>query len=288
MTIYQKIIVLILIVIISLGCSLTQTLSASTPDAGGEVFQDTPVIASDTPVVFTSTPEEPTITPTVALPTVTPDYMPVLNSEHFTDENETPKYSIDITFPSFEGVPDSEIFNQGIAGLLESEKDAFKAMAQENEEWRAANMPEVGNDMYVDYIITNDKKGLISILFTISTYTAGAAHPFPYSMTLSYDIAAGHFIELAELFWPGANYLELLSGFCITSLRDSGIDPWEDGTLPITENYRNWNIQEDGLLITFDVYQVTAYAAGPQNVLVPYRELRESIPPVGLLARFLE
>lgn len=275
---YPKRILLMILVIITLGCSLTQTLSAPTPTVG----------ASEPPVVFTATPEEPTLTPTEALPTDTPEYVPVLNSEYFTEENETPKYIIDITFPSLEGVPDSDIFNQGIADLLELEKDAFKTMAGDNEEWRAANMPEVGNDMYVDYILANDKKGLISILFTISTYTAGAAHPFSYSMTLNYDIAAGHFIELAELFWPGANYLELLSDHCLTSLRDRGIDPWEEGALPLQENYRNWNIQEDGLLITFDPYQVAAYAAGPQKVLVPYRELREIIPPGGLLARFLE
>jgi hypothetical protein len=278
MNLFTKSFFLILIVFISLGCALTQTLSDPTPT----------VRASDTPAVFTTTPEEPTKTPTEASPTDTPEYAPELNSENFREENETPKYIIEITFPSLVGVPDSEILNQGIADLLELEMDAFKTMAQDNEEWRAANMPEIGNDMYVDYIVVIDQKGLISILFTISTYTAGAAHPFSFSRTVNYNVSEEHFIELAELFFPGTNYLELLSDLCLSRLRDSGIDPWEEGALPIVENYRNWNIQDDGLLITFDVYQVAPYAAGPQRVLIPYQELRESIPPGGLLARFLD
>jgi hypothetical protein len=42
------------------------------------------------------------------------------------------------------------------------------------------------------------------------------------------------------------------------------------------------------LLITFDEYQVAAYAAGPQTVVVPYSELKGLIDPQGALGNFIQ
>jgi hypothetical protein len=46
---------------------------------------------------------------------------------------------------------------------------------------------------------------------------------------------------------------------------------------------RNWNITPDGLLITFDTYQVGPGAAGPQQVNVPYNALGSVINSQGPL-----
>ena len=54
------------------------------------------------------------------------------------------------------------------------------------------------------------------------------------------------------------------------------------------ENYRSWNITPKGLQITFDDYQVTPHAAGPQQVLVPYATLKALIDPAGPLAEFIK
>jgi hypothetical protein len=40
--------------------------------------------------------------------------------------------------------------------------------------------------------------------------------------------------------------------------------------------------------ITFDPYQVAAYAAGPQNVLVPFSALKEIIKPDGIVTQFVK
>jgi hypothetical protein len=45
-------------------------------------------------------------------------------------------------------------------------------------------------------------------------------------------------------------------------------------------------ITKKGLWITFDPYQVAAYAAGPQTVLVPYSALKDIIKPDGPVATF--
>jgi hypothetical protein len=60
----------------------------------------------------------------------------------------------------------------------------------------------------------------------------------------------------------------------------------EEGAGPKIENYHSWNITPMGLKITFDPYQVGAYAVGEHVIVVPYSVLKPIIKPDGLLAQF--
>ena len=93
-------------------------------------------------------------------------------------------------------------------------------------------------------------------------------------------------LTLGDLFLPNSDYLETIASYCITELsKQPGFDgPFTDGAKPTPENYRNWNITPDGLLITFDTYQVSPGASGPQQVLVPFPQLERAIDPQGPLA----
>lgn len=85
---------------------------------------------------------------------------------------------------------------------------------------------------------------------------------------------------------PGTDYLGLIASYYQDELsrRNIGYDGlFVSGADPTPENYRNWNITPGGLLISFDPYQVAAYAAGPQEVLIPYAKLSAIIDPNGPL-----
>ena len=60
----------------------------------------------------------------------------------------------------------------------------------------------------------------------------------------------------------------------------------ERGAAPSAKNYQSWTITRSGLGINFDAYQVGAYAAGPQFVMVPYSALKDLINPDGPIAQF--
>jgi len=60
----------------------------------------------------------------------------------------------------------------------------------------------------------------------------------------------------------------------------------DTGAGPRADNYRAWNITRKGLWITFDPYQVAAYAGGPQHILVPYSILKDIIKPDGPIGNF--
>ena len=126
--------------------------------------------------------------------------------------------------------------------------------------------------------------------FMIDNYFDGAAHPGQTSRTFTFDLASGHQVNLDQLFRPGTNYLQVLADYRKTELAggDNAFDTTVTGADPLPDNYRALNISVDGLVITFDSYQVAAYAAGPQIVTIPYIELQAIIDPSGPLEVYLQ
>jgi hypothetical protein len=148
-----------------------------------------------------------------------------------------------------------------------------------------------GSSFDVQYKLLSPPSNILSLKFEMEGYISGAAHPYHLSRTVNYDLEQGNDITLADLFLPNAAYLQTLSAYCTAQLktRDIGFDPdIFQGADPTLDNYRNWNITADGLLITFNEYQVAAYAAGPQSVAVPYSELKTLIDPHGPLGKFVQ
>ena len=174
--------------------------------------------------------------------------------------------------------------------------DFKKSMTEDaaREEIADDSLPDSTLD--IGYTITLATDDLISIQFDVGTYSRGAAHPNSNSVALNFDVRNGKLLKLADLFTPGAKYLQALSAFAIKDLKrqskEKGPDGMledetiEDGAGPKAKNFDSWTITKKGLGITFDSYQVAPYAAGPQYVLVPYAALKDLIAPNGPIAAF--
>jgi hypothetical protein len=173
-------------------------------------------------------------------------------------------------------------FNTAMTNLANAEIDTFKKNVTE----LADTSVSPKSFLEGKYSLILQSGDLWSFKFDFSVYIAGAAHPYSYSLTVNYDLGQGRQLALADLFLPNSNYLEAISNYCINELnkRQIGFDILSEGAAPMPENYRNWNITNEGLMITFDQAQVTASAAGPQTVIVPYGELGAVINPQGPLA----
>ncbi len=202
---------------------------------------------------------------------------------------QNPDYSITIKVPSLAGADDPrvEVFNALAASLVQAQVDEFK-----NNVNASAPLPADGthSELNVQYALLSPSLEIISIKFDISVYMQGAAHPFLVNRTLNFDLESGQELSLDSLFLPNSDYLITIANFCAAELqkRDIGFDgTFSQGAAPLPENYLHWNISADGLLITFEQSQVTAGAAGPQTVLIPFTELAALINPQGALAKFL-
>ncbi len=247
--------------------------------------------------IFTQTPPvESTAAPTpAALPTQSAQAGAPSISEQvklgfsqITETGNAPAYVITAQAPELQGLADPRVaqFNLLMRLLVEYEVNRFRADV-------LASQPVTplanGSSLDIQYTLVGQRGDVWSIKLDAYVYMDGAAHPTSYSITFNYDLAAGRELRLGDLFNNDA-YLQTISDFCKAELsaRDIGFsDPlWQSGAAPLEENYKRWNLSDEGLVITFDVYQVAPYAAGPQTVIVPYEALRGMANPGGAISVF--
>jgi hypothetical protein len=171
-------------------------------------------------------------------------------------------------------------FNRAVDGFTTYALDEFQ-------QWISNGLDEPGSTIWMTHTLTYGTEELVSVLFYVDGYVMGAAHPFHYSHSMNYDTAAVRMLELEDLFRPGTDYLAVLSQYSLDDLERQGVLEWKEGALPLAENFQRWNITPQGLLVSFDEYMIAPYAAGPQEVLIPYEVLAPVADSEGPLAWFL-
>lgn len=236
--------------------------------------------------------------PTAVLPPATENEAVIIDS-HFkvisktqNEENQTLNYTLDATYPQITGVPLStaaQNFNQQINKIVTSEIEQFKNSVQRDLPHMQTLPQDVRhNTLKMDYdvdVIHPDQLSLVSVRLNIEGMQAGRAHPFHVYRVLNFDLTHGKELALSDLFKPKTNYLHALSKYSSKQLNASLTDKWmiANGAKANPANYKNWNIQADSILITFDEYQVAPYTNGPQEVEIPFSELKNIFSPQALI-----
>lgn len=241
--------------------------------------------SSATPTSTPTSPPTPTSHPTSTPP---PLYLSIsLISVPLNETSQDPHYTVDAQIPSLTGSNDERVtrFNGEMTQLTREEIAKFKDNARMGYATPGSN----GSSYDQKYSLLSAPGNLFSLKFDINTYIEGAAHPSTHTRVINYDLEAGTDISLDQLFLPGTDYLKTIANYCIAQLKTRPIDFVSNsaGADPTPQNYGNWNVTPDGLLITFDEYQVAAYALGAQLVTVPYAELNSIIDPNGPLKPYL-
>src|SRR3990167_2412952 len=213
-------------------------------------------------------------------------------------EDIAPLYtSLDISYPQIVGEdlsPSANEFNKLVMQIITDQIQTFKNSVTRDLPHMKTLPEEVRkNTLFIDYdidVIYRDKRPIISIRFMIEGMQAGHVHPFHAHHVLNYDLNNKKILTLNDLFKSHSNYLRIISNYSLEKLtkkllEDSKDSPKEvtkmeatwitEGTQPTPKNYQVWNIEDDGLLITFNEYQVASYGAGPQVVEIPYSVLKK-------------
>lgn len=212
------------------------------------------------------------------------------------DNSKEKRYSIEAEYPEVQGDSRFDGFNREARNLVTKDVGAFKAGENSDENTGdAETLAETQNSsLDIRYEFRYATDDLISVEFTEASYERGAAHGNSLTEVLNYDVKNNRKIALGDLF-SAKNYLSVISNYCMKDLRDRAKrdsesmideDMMKSGASPQADNYRAVAITKKGLWVTFDPYQVAAYAAGPQYVLVPYSALKDLIKPDGPIAKF--
>ena len=217
-----------------------------------------------------------------------------------TLKKQTETLSIDITYPT---VPGEGKDVDSANAFLKSEIDTQLALFQKDADDSAQNT-DIGLPANIKSSITGSgsveevNARYASITMGTEWYIRGAAHPGHSMTTYIYDYKEKKFLSVEDLFTQGSDYLGLLSKLSKADLYeqsrsgDMGFSYDEgavtDGTKPTKENFSTVLPLKDGLAIYFGEYQVGPYAAGPQQVVIPYIKLRDVINKDGLLGMYIQ
>jgi hypothetical protein len=213
------------------------------------------------------------------------------------ETNKELRYSLDTEYPQIEADSRFDKFNREARAMIAKDVAAFKSAEAGPASDEDIDLPAETQNSTLDigYQIRLATDNLISIEFHQGQYSRGAAHGNSITTVLNYDVKNGKKLALADLFNPKSNYLSTISAYCIKDLKEQNKrdkesmlegDMIQSGASARADNYQAWTITKKGLWIVFDPYQVAAYAAGPQYVLVPYSALKPLIKPDGPVAGF--
>lgn len=189
----------------------------------------------------------------------------------------TSAYTIDFDYPVLVGASSEAV------DRVEAEIEAFVATTTklflESAETNLEYQSELGGNPYVlqaKYSVVKYSEKVSNVIFHGYLYTGGA-HGMPIIRTFIFDVSSGQRLTLADLFQSGTDYLGAMSDFSAAEIarRDVSDPDWiKSGTEPKPENYQEYYLTREGLMVIFPPYQVAAYAAGPQEVLIPFDRLK--------------
>lgn len=210
--------------------------------------------------------------------------MPKIDKE----QNAEQSYTIDVTYPQIEGenLPaNAKQFNKLISDMANHDVQQFKKYVAADQVHMKTLPPEIRkNSLHMDYdidVVKPSGKTLISVRLTVEGMQAGRAHPYHNHQVLNYDFSTSKVLALSDLFKAKAKYLNLIATEAKQRLNGKLEDKWmiAEGTKPLAKNFKNWNLENDGIVFTFDEYQVAPYVNGAQEVEIPYTALKAIISP---------
>lgn len=189
-------------------------------------------------------------------------------------KSDTAEFDLQIKYPQDFS---SKTIDKAVLEFIEATRKANTNHPKNN---KVPNGAPGINSLYVDYNIEFENKTALSLLFSISTFAQGAAHPNNSVSTLNF--INGEKVSLGQLFQDKSDYLTMLAEFSLAALNKKDIDDkdWiKKGSEGTADNYKNWYFSNNGLVIVFDTYQVAAYVYGPQTVEIPKSKLINILRP---------
>ncbi len=212
-----------------------------------------------------------------------------LISHRYQSVDKKNHYTINVKFPMIEGtLKSAQPFNNVVSTLVAKAVEGFQP--EFNKKFITEKTKDDANYLDLDYtVVSTNQRGLLSIRFTVETYFVPEAHPAHTSFVINYNFLTGKLIQLPDLFKAHSDYLDRISNFCRQALEKREFTDTKmiiEGTKPNIDNFRNWNVTRQGLLITFNPYQVAPYVDGSPHVLILRKDLLDILIPTSQL-RFI-
>jgi hypothetical protein len=214
-----------------------------------------------------------------------------------------PGYEVEYSLPVFHSTKFSNI--EEVSKILEADYIStlhdyrLEKLGQDSNSYSwAQSIYQRTNTYYAHYGDIFHENYFLSILFNVSWYGAGAAHPNHHFIT--YNFLLNPLIRITNitfLFMDHDSIFEKLVRYTRQAILELKIQDEEDKQVYSSEDFwdkdwinrgtKDWEsfsaftLSKEGLMIHFAPYQISSYAAGSHHVTIPYtffyRDLKQDI-----------
>jgi hypothetical protein len=202
-----------------------------------------------------------------------------IKSEKLNEETEA--YSVEIEVPIISGFENKEFEIQVNSDLTTGAADyasAIKTMALDIMEEGYLTSPYYAG---VNYNVIRNDDLYLSIELVYNEYTGGA-HGNYFSDVITYDVEEEKVITLKDIMKTDTDYMTVLEAAVLEAIEDKratseygdALHSWYEG---LDEETLTFSVQEEGLGIHFQPYEIGPYAEGAPSFLIPYDRLADVI-----------
>lgn len=190
-------------------------------------------------------------------------------SEATTGFEATLDYPV-FLWPETAVVPLNEALKKAVRRQCKSERDSYSKAREDD-------FPK-GAWLSGSFGVSAITASFVSVRFTLHSCVWGS-HGHAWNVPLSYFLAPFRRLSSETLFRRPEEGIQALAHYCASELSDRlGSGQRRDATLLARlENLRCPNLSPTGLVVSFDDYQVTAYAEGAPEILVPFEAVAEHL-----------
>ncbi len=210
---------------------------------------------------------------------------PKITWNTITIRYDEPRAGLNIDYPKFNGglvvSGLNKYINDRVDSVIEDgKKDAVRLIR---------NAPDdIGSSLQLssDYKVVGVTNGVVSIELTSTDLTGGGNGDHSYPGTINWDLKTNRLLKNEELFCD-KNYIEKLipvvrkniindfssSENLIQPLPKEIVEWINRGTENDKENWENFVISKDSLIVIFPPYQVTSGAGGIVKATIPFKDI---------------
>lgn len=185
------------------------------------------------------------------------------------------KYTISVAKPK-ENISYPEIDGLKDAAVQKKINESLKAIAvpkQDGDIMDGSFPYEYTADYKVQYV----KGNILNLIFNAYTYTGGA-HGMPDKISYIVNLENGQTYKLSDLFNKNSNYKEKVSALikAMSINRDFKLNGFQS-----IEDKDSFYLDDKGIIVYFQPYQYTPYAAGFPEFQIPYEKLDSLVNKEG-------
>ena len=135
-------------------------------------------------------------------------------------------------------------------------------------------------NLYSSFKINSIINDIISLELVVTDFTGGGNGNHSRSITINYDLKSNKELKASELFC-NSNYADALLKIAEIDLANqySYLEAGAifDNTIPVADNFKNILLEDSGLSLVFQPYEVNSGSAGIVKVFIPYSSVNNLI-----------